>query len=223
MKKNQLYLFFFFLCLIVSCISSRTIVKSTTSHNRIKTISVFKNNKIVEVSELDSNNILITRTYYYYHDYNNNISEAYIENDNIHFLKKKGTVLYEEYGFDANGNIKVCRIGYESTNYDYYITWYENGNIRSYGFLGIVDSNINDYHNEYDSINVYSNSVYLKTPAWFVKNGKWIYFKENGMIDRKEYYDNGHKIYIWKFYDDNGNINRLEYYEDGILVKSKLY
>lgn len=59
----------------------------------------------------------------------------------------------------------------------------------------------------------YVDSIY------YIKNGPYTRYHENGNLQCSGAYKNEKKDSVWKYYDAKGNLLREERYADGVLIK----
>lgn len=124
-------------------------------------------------------------------------------------IEMRGNVLISFYQFNS--------IGFNSIGT--YIFFYKSGNIRSVGRYDTLSICKNYPPKDFIDTLFYFNGGGSFSMGNYIypRVGKWMYFYENGNIEKEEYYKNEFseecgcvekKVGVWKYYDSNGRLKK---------------
>ncbi|WP_324028212.1 hypothetical protein QSV08_09855 [Maribacter sp. BPC-D8] len=99
--------------------------------------------------------------------------------------------------------------------------YYENGQLKligDYDKYGIKTGKWEFYH---------YNGMFMRTSIYKngkgYKNGKLTYYKDNGKLDRIEYFADKLKTGEWQYFDANGKLYSTKKYYKGLLISKEFY
>lgn len=90
-----------------------------------------------------------------------------------------------------------------------YVEYFKNQGVKSIGFKYKVayKDTVYPFGNEPDSMNV---PIYID--SILMKQGKWIYYYENGEMESEGQYKDDQKKGVWKYYNEKGELLKTEEY-----------
>lgn len=62
----------------------------------------------------------------------------------------------------------------------------------------------------------------LDVKLYGLKDGKWEYYFDTGVLQYEGIYNKGKRVGEWKYFNIKGDINKIEIWEEGVFIKNKL-
>lgn len=111
-------------------------------------------------------------------------------------------------------NGKVSKLFYllNDKKYSVCTEWYESGNKKSEGYYQYK------YGDDTLTYKLKEQQEFYAVPDWYYKNkdGKWMYWYDNGNVKMMEFYNEGRPIHKWFYYKEDNTIDRVVFYCDSV-------